>query len=480
MGKLRNALLDLARLLGLSIDGVAELELAFDHPDELLAKHAKKFAERGIDKPTTDLPWIRLVDALVDEQRCAEVDWKADLDEVTEALQRLALRDASLKRVLRRVDGEPTEDMLGILGHHFARQGRALCTIDYGADSYALIVLAADLVERAQALAAAASFGKIIVWRRAPVKRPRATKGSGPALHDIASWDGYISELIALPDGRGVGLHDTDLRLLVPGEPETPRESVEDLLDPTRPAHGQLSLLRAGVRFGVVTQERVRVWPSGKLGESVTLDIEGELPRDKFDRSATPRLGGSSDRADRAIIVFHAAGSAPDTIYLARLELDLERRRATWVARADDGNPPCLQREGFPLSELAKLQPAMFRWPILQHASWQRDEVLVVAAAPGDKEHAHVARLAEDGNVELLISIEEPARACFTSCGQYVITTYRSPRRAPAQGLWSLRERAWVTPVNLVAGMKDSEIVDHDAGVWWLRRRRAIVACRAA
>lgn len=73
-----------------------ELELAFDDPDELLARFAQSLGSRGIVAKVGDLPWVRLVDALCEERRCADIDWRADPEEVGAALAQLGAADKKL------------------------------------------------------------------------------------------------------------------------------------------------------------------------------------------------------------------------------------------------------------------------------------------------------------------------------------------------------------------------------------------------
>ena len=471
-------MLELASLLGLSLEKLPELELAFDRPGELLARFQQAFASRGIDDEVPQLPWIRLVDALCDERRCAEIDWKADLDEVAEALAQLGLADKAMRRVLARADGESTEATLGRLGHHVTQKGRALCSIDHGADSYALVLLDPDAVARAQALATDAGFGAIIVWNKKPARAPRAPKSSAPKLVDLAAWDFRWPNLVALPGGQAVVLKGTELHLLTSGRSAQQHQSVDDLVpDPKRGPFGELALFRCGAGFGVLSNRRVRLWPTASFEHSVTLAIDVELPADKFGRRPAPAAcGGTSERADQAVVVFHEAGSVPETIFLVRLSLDLQRGSASLVERNEDGQLPVLPREAFPLSTLARLQPGMFRHPLLQHARLAGDEVLVCATAPGEKALVHLASVGAEGKTQVLLSIEEPARAQFTASGQFMIVTFAASRRIPRQALWSLRERAWVTPFDLHHASKIREIVDHDAGVWWLFDKKTVVA----
>ena len=229
MADRRAALLELGALLGLSNGGCEQLALGVDRPEELLARFWEQFDARGIGKPIPDLPWIRLVDALRDERQCAEIDWKASSDDIASAFRPVIKVERALKRVLERNKEEPTDALLGILGDHFAGGGQALCSIDYGADAYALVLLPAETAVRAQALAADAGYGSITVWRGPAHEERRGPDGrDAPLLRDVFSWDDQrFSTLRALPDGRAVVLDANEVRILTPGEPQPRRGQLD-------------------------------------------------------------------------------------------------------------------------------------------------------------------------------------------------------------------------------------------------------------
>ncbi len=83
-----DALLAIGKLLAPRAKTLAaDVTQAFEAPKAYIAAHAKSMAERGIEKPKTNLAWIALIDALRSERALAEIDWKLASRRGTKSIQ---------------------------------------------------------------------------------------------------------------------------------------------------------------------------------------------------------------------------------------------------------------------------------------------------------------------------------------------------------------------------------------------------------
>lgn len=119
---------------------IAEVELAASDGKAYVAAHAERLAERRVTKPSKQLPWIALVDALVAEGLAVELDHRTFPEDVVDALD--GLRSLPRKRGrwtwARAVDeGMSTRDFLGAVAHHV---GAPLALIDLANDSFVVVV----------------------------------------------------------------------------------------------------------------------------------------------------------------------------------------------------------------------------------------------------------------------------------------------------------------------------------------------------
>lgn len=128
-----------ARKLGARPRAVAEVELATSQPGAYVAKFAKRLAERRITKPTKQLPWIALIDALTGDRLAVEFDHRTFPEDVVDAIETLRSlpKSRSRWRWARDVDdGTSTERFLAAVVHH-AKIPLAL--IDIGSDSFVIV-----------------------------------------------------------------------------------------------------------------------------------------------------------------------------------------------------------------------------------------------------------------------------------------------------------------------------------------------------
>lgn len=160
-------LIQLARyLMGPDSSLVDEIELAINKPHDYVGRFAKRLHLRGIRQPHNMLPWIALVDGLLERGQLEEIDWKGSPEEVQAALRRITgqqrewawLWDEDPEgRFLR-----PPRELFPRINEQLDNEGRMLMVIDIGSDSYPLIVLAHDRMIEASQLARLAGYGRII------------------------------------------------------------------------------------------------------------------------------------------------------------------------------------------------------------------------------------------------------------------------------------------------------------------------------
>ena len=135
----------------------AEVTQAFRAPQAYLAKHARRMDERGIDEPIAALPWIALVDALERAKVLHEIDWKAEDDDVQHAIGKLVKGF----RLAKGDEDRSTWEALEEAGLALRARRLQLAQLDYGSDSYALVVVPTAELGALVKLAKQARYGAI-------------------------------------------------------------------------------------------------------------------------------------------------------------------------------------------------------------------------------------------------------------------------------------------------------------------------------
>lgn len=135
----------------------ANLKRALAEPDKYFSENEWRYAERGVVVGKTDrktLYWLALVDELAEGGSVFEVDYKCELDDFTGALERLnnyALVENALSSVKLNED-EDIEAWGGELNSVLG--GKAfVCYIDIDSDSYPLVIVSGETLEKARKLA---------------------------------------------------------------------------------------------------------------------------------------------------------------------------------------------------------------------------------------------------------------------------------------------------------------------------------------
>lgn len=135
----------------------ANLKRALTEPDKYFSENEWRYAERGVVVGKADrktLYWLALVDELAEGGSVFEVDYKCELDVFTGALERLN-NYALIENALSSVKLNENEDA-SAWGEkiNLALGGKAfVCYIDIDSDSYPLVIVSGEALEKARKLA---------------------------------------------------------------------------------------------------------------------------------------------------------------------------------------------------------------------------------------------------------------------------------------------------------------------------------------
>lgn len=150
-------ILDIARLMSDSETVLGNLKRALESPDKYFSENEWRYAERGVVVGKTDrktLYWLALVDELAEGGCVFEVDYKCELEEFLGALERLndhGLIDSAVGSVKFDENGNIEawgEELNKALG-----EKAFVCFIDIDSDSYPLVIVSGDALEKVQKLA---------------------------------------------------------------------------------------------------------------------------------------------------------------------------------------------------------------------------------------------------------------------------------------------------------------------------------------
>ncbi|MDE7362937.1 MAG: hypothetical protein K2N38_13495 [Oscillospiraceae bacterium] len=150
-------ILELAKLLTDNETVRANLKSALDNPDKYFSENEWRYAERGVVVGKTDrktLYWLALVDELAEGGIVFEVDYKCELEEFLGALERLnnyGLIESAVGSLDLPEDGDVEvwgEELNRALG-----EKAFVCCIDIDSDSYPLVIVSGDVLEKIQKLA---------------------------------------------------------------------------------------------------------------------------------------------------------------------------------------------------------------------------------------------------------------------------------------------------------------------------------------
>lgn len=141
------ALVTVSEKLAFGVEGITEnVKLAAESPQQYVEKFANELEERGISEPFEGLPWIALVDALLDNQLASEIDWAEEIDDVMyvidQLLQRKQLPSIDWTPLQEEYDDESeTDEFLEAITVALKKQSLALAYLDIDSDSFVLIIV---------------------------------------------------------------------------------------------------------------------------------------------------------------------------------------------------------------------------------------------------------------------------------------------------------------------------------------------------
>lgn len=150
-------ILEIARLLTDNETVHANLKAALDNPEKYFSENEWRYAERGVVVGKTDrktLYWLALVDELAEGGCVFEVDYKCELEEFLGALERLnnyGLIESAVGSLDLPEDGDVevwSEELNATLD-----EKAFVCFIDIDSDSYPLVIVNGDALEKVRKLA---------------------------------------------------------------------------------------------------------------------------------------------------------------------------------------------------------------------------------------------------------------------------------------------------------------------------------------
>jgi hypothetical protein len=160
------ALEELARrLAGADADAVlAEVRQATADPAGYAAlRRTIRHAGRPDNRPIQ--PHVALLEALAAREHMAELDWKAEVDEIDRALRHLRYPWRSgPPQVGPLQDDQPTETLMQKADELAQKQGARLVSLSVGSDAYLAVIIPDNLFTRLPALVHAAGFEGLEVF----------------------------------------------------------------------------------------------------------------------------------------------------------------------------------------------------------------------------------------------------------------------------------------------------------------------------
>lgn len=149
----------------------AEVRLAVEQPDAYFARFGQRLEDRGITEPIRILPWIALLDGLMERNKLVELDWRMEPIHVMAYLDRLLPDEV---RTAHRWDWvevaywhtqASTGDFLNAIGARLSVQGFVLACFFLQTDSYPLTLVEEDRFEKARRLAQETRYGDLTPCR---------------------------------------------------------------------------------------------------------------------------------------------------------------------------------------------------------------------------------------------------------------------------------------------------------------------------
>lgn len=156
------ALVKLGERLMLDAKGLEIVKLACENPEQYFEGFVYQLEERGIEEVSSDLPWLALVDELIEQNLADEIDWKESVSTICEVVDHLLRKKkmptldwAKLNAKYSELDAE---EALEKIAAELQESGVTLAHLDIDSDSYVLITVKREEIEALKGLAQQAGF----------------------------------------------------------------------------------------------------------------------------------------------------------------------------------------------------------------------------------------------------------------------------------------------------------------------------------
>lgn len=153
---------------------VEEIKLAVSSPQEYVNQFKTRLRYRSIYKPKPDLPYIALLDGLIERYYLAEVDWKCEAEDVMWNIDNILARKEVEPEQWKRWDWAEgaewdevaTGDFIKAAAKWLLERGLVLTTFNLSSDSYPLIVVPVSEFDKLKELTKQTGYGKLEDWSR--------------------------------------------------------------------------------------------------------------------------------------------------------------------------------------------------------------------------------------------------------------------------------------------------------------------------
>jgi hypothetical protein len=155
------ALLQLGKKLSKDSDAVIQaVKSSIDSPDTYFVDHLERLEDRDINMASEELPWIALVDELIENELAFEIDWKEDSQTVCEVINDLLDKKGFSPLGLKEGDYEDytTEEFLSEASIELMKRSISLAFLDINSDSYVLITVPCKEIQDLKRLAHEAGY----------------------------------------------------------------------------------------------------------------------------------------------------------------------------------------------------------------------------------------------------------------------------------------------------------------------------------
>lgn len=155
-------LLKLGERLALDAEGIQTVKLACENPKQYFKIFEHQLDERGISEISNDLPWIALVDELIEKELAYEIDWKESIATICEVVDQLLRKNNLLTLEWAELNAKYSElyaeEALDLLASELQKNSISLAHLDIDSDSYVLITVRREEIEELKGLAQQAGF----------------------------------------------------------------------------------------------------------------------------------------------------------------------------------------------------------------------------------------------------------------------------------------------------------------------------------